>query len=99
MALKLRWTRQALDDRKEILNYWTKRNKSSEYSRKLDQDFKKSLELVKKYPNIGKPSEIIGVRLKIAKHYYIVYKETSEFIFVLNIWDTRRNPEDFKIEN
>ena len=99
MALKLRWTRQAIDDRKEILTYWTVRNKSSNYSKKLNEEFNRSLELVKKHPNIGKPSEIEGIRLKIVKHYFIVYKETSETIFVLKIWDTRQNPEDFKITN
>ncbi len=99
MALKLRWTRQAIDDKKEILKYWTIRNKSSEYSKKLNEEFKRSLELVKKYPNIGKPSEIEGIRLKIVKDYFIVYKETNGIVFVLNIWDTRRNPEDFKIDS
>lgn len=54
MAKQIVWSLKAQKDRKEILYYWRKRNKSNEYSKKLNGLFKEALKLISDYPEIGK---------------------------------------------
>ena len=54
MAEQIVWSLKAQKDRKEILYYWRKRNKSNEYSKKLNGLFKEALKLISDYPEIGK---------------------------------------------
>ena len=37
MAKQIKWTKQALEEKIAILNYWTKKDKSNEYSKKLNK--------------------------------------------------------------
>ena len=57
MAKKVIWSIRAQNDRKNILEYWKNRNKSSTYSKKLDQQFKEAINIIKDFPQIGKPAE------------------------------------------
>lgn len=41
MARKVKWTIKAQQERKDILQYWVNRNKSSTYSKKLSNFLKK----------------------------------------------------------
>jgi len=43
MALQIVWSTLAKTDRKEILDYWFKRNGNKNYSRKLAQQFRKDI--------------------------------------------------------
>lgn len=52
MAKQIIWSLRAQNDRKKILEYWTKRNKSKEYSRKLNGLFKEALRLISDYSEI-----------------------------------------------
>jgi len=36
MAIEINWSDKAQQDRKEIFKYWNNRNKSNEYSKKLN---------------------------------------------------------------
>ncbi|MFW5831129.1 MAG: type II toxin-antitoxin system RelE/ParE family toxin [Prolixibacteraceae bacterium] len=96
MAGRIVWTVQAQYDRIQILSYWKERNKSTEYSRKLDRLFRESVRFIKKYPLIGKPTDLQNVRLKIVRNYLIVYEIKKETIIILRIWDSRRNPGKLK---
>lgn len=97
MARRIIWVLQAQKDRKEILTYWKDRNKSANYSRKLDKRFRDALKLTAKYPFIGKPTNKKNIRIKIVSSYFLIYEITSEEIIVLRIWDSRQNPK--KIES
>ena len=46
MAKQVVWSLRAQADRKEILNYWRLRNKSNNYSKKLNQLFKESVRII-----------------------------------------------------
>jgi addiction module RelE/StbE family toxin len=94
MAKQITWTKRAQDDRKEILHYWWVRNQSNSYSKKLNELIKKAIKLVAAHPHIGRRTDIENVRVKLVRDYLIFYEETEEHIFILSIWDTRRNPED-----
>lgn len=93
MAKKVIWSLRAQNDRKEILEYWINRNKSKVYSRKLADLFKEAEKLISNYPEIGKPTDIKDVRIKIVRTYFFIYETKKNQIFVLTIWDSRQNPE------
>lgn len=83
-------------ERKEILEYWRLRNKSSTYSKKLNQLFKESVKIITEFPQIGKPTDDINTRIKIVRDYLIIYEETESQIHILTIWNSRQDPEKVK---
>ncbi len=94
MAKRITWTHRAHRDRKEIFLYWKNRNQSSAYCRKLNLLIKKAIDLVAAHPNIGRKTDIVNVRVKIVRDYLIFYEITEEQVFILSIWDSKRNPEN-----
>lgn len=93
MAKQIIWTFKAQDDRKDIFNYWNKRNKSTTYSKKLNYLFKESLKIVSKRPYIGKKTTIENVRAKIIRDYMVFYEITDRYIIVLTVWDCKQDPD------
>lgn len=63
MAKKIRWSFRTNQDRFSILEYWKDRNKSNTYSIKLDDLFREGVELIADLPELGKPTDIVGVRM------------------------------------
>jgi addiction module RelE/StbE family toxin len=99
MAKQIIWSLKAQDDRKEIFTYWNNRNKSKAYSKKLNELFKEGIKLISRFPQIGRPTEIENVRIKVIRDYLIVYEETPDQIHILTIWDGRRDPDKFALLN
>ncbi len=95
---KIVWTENAIKSRKNLFKYWNSRNKSTLYSKKLNAQFLLALELISKYPKIAISSEIKDIRLKIVSNYYLIYQLTESTIIVLDIWDTRQNPQEIPIQ-
>jgi plasmid stabilization system protein ParE len=95
MAKQIIWSRLAHNDRLNILDYWTKRNRSARYSKRLNQIFEHTADLISKYPRIGRQTEIEGIKYKIIKDYIFTYRESTEFVEILTIWDSRQDPEKF----
>ncbi|MEO5562123.1 MAG: type II toxin-antitoxin system RelE/ParE family toxin [Chitinophagaceae bacterium] len=94
MAKRIIWTRKAQQDRKEILHYWRIRNHSTTYSKKLNELIKKAIALIAAHPHIGRRTSIKNVRIKLVSEYLIFYEEIEDNLFILSIWDNRRNPEE-----
>jgi len=94
MAKQIIWTYRAQQDRIEILCYWRKRNKSNIYSKKLNLLFKKAILLIAVHPHIGRSTTMAGVRVKLVRDYLIFYEVNEGQIFILSIWDNRKNPEE-----
>ena len=92
MAKKIIWSLNAQRDRKNILQYWNKRNQSNRYSIKLNKLFKDAVKLISNYPRIGKLTNKENIRIKIVKDYLIIYEDLENEIHILTIWDSRRNP-------
>ncbi|HLS29497.1 MAG TPA: type II toxin-antitoxin system RelE/ParE family toxin [Flavobacteriaceae bacterium] len=78
MVKQIIWPRRAQTDRKEILKYWNKRNKSNIYSKKLNNLFKEAARLISKYPEIGKQTDDKNTRIKIARDY-LIYEVDQEY--------------------
>jgi addiction module RelE/StbE family toxin len=94
MAKQVNWTWKAQQERKEILHYWRVHNQSNTYSKKLNQLIKKAVALIAAHPNIGRRTDIENVRVKMVRDYLIFYEEQNNQIFILSLWDNRRNPEN-----
>jgi addiction module RelE/StbE family toxin len=93
MAKKVVWSLRAQKDRKSILEYWRERNRSVTYSRKLNLLFKEAVSIIRKFPQIGKPTDYPNVRIKVVKDYLIIYEVTATTIYILTIWDSRQDPD------
>jgi len=99
MAKKeIKWSLKAIHDKIDILEYWIDRNKSKNYSIKLNKLFDKSINTLSNYPEQGKKTDYKNIRIKIVRHYLIFYQIRDEFIEIVRIWDARRNPKKIKIK-
>jgi toxin YoeB len=98
MAKRIVWTDKAQSDRFSIFEYWNNRNKSKQYSKKLNSLINETLTVVSKHPLVGKRTDIENVRAKLLRDYLIVYEETENVIVVLTIWDNRRNPVSLEVK-
>lgn len=67
MAKKVIWSKQALKDRREILQYWIERNSSKIYSVKLNNLFVDAVQMIASHPNIGVQTDFENVRGKSVK--------------------------------
>ena len=96
MAKQIIWSKRAFEDRKLILQYWIDRNQSITYSKRLNQIFENTAELISKFPEIGKKTVYADIRIKVIKNYFFTYRETESSVEILTIWDQRQDPKSFK---
>ena len=95
---KIVWSHKAKIKLFEILDYYTKRNKSTTYSKKLYKKFKKETSLLTKQPEIGTKTDLDSVRGLIVEEYILFYEATSDMIIIHTVWDCRQNPDDLIIK-
>ncbi len=94
MAKQVIWSRRSHDERIEILTYWNERNKSTDYSKKLNRLFNEAIKLISIHPNIGKRTNDKKARIKIIRDYLMIYElNEMDQIVILTIWDSRQEPE------
>jgi plasmid stabilization system protein ParE len=98
MARRLIWSVTAQNSRKSIFEYWNNRSKSKTYSNKLNTLFNQNLKIVVKLPEFGNSGSKEDIKFIIISHFEIIYKITQTEIIVLDIWDTRQNPDNFPIK-
>ena len=92
MVKQIIWSLRAQKDKKEIFKYWSQRNKSNRYSKKLNQLFKEAILLLRKHPYIGRPTDYTPLRIKIVKEYLMIYEVTETSINILSNWNGRQDP-------
>jgi len=97
MVKRIIWSRNAIQDKLQILDYWYKRIGTKRYSKKLDKALSQSVSYLLKYPNIGRKLDDSEIRFIVKDSYQIFYKVQDDEVRILHIWDSRRNPEDLKI--
>lgn len=97
-ARKIIWSVEALITKKSLFEYWNHRNKSTLYSKKLNLLFNDKLMQVAKHPEASITVDYENVRMILASNYYLIFEVSSQFIKVLDIWDTRKNPINFPIK-
>jgi len=93
MAIEIVWTSSAVIQRRKILTYWNKRNKSKTYSQKLVSEIAQRIQFLVKNPEIYIKTEFPDIRTSTLGHYNIFYKITADELIVIAFWDNRRNPQ------
>ena len=96
--LKIIWSHRAEIKLFKILEFYSERNKSRSYSKKLYQRLIKELKILLTQPDIGLKTEIESVRGLIFDNYILFYEFDKEVIIIHTIWDCRQNPDDLIIE-
>lgn len=97
MAKRIIWAPQAVADRIQILDYWYNRLGSKDYSAKLDEMFKETVQLLSRFPQLGRQLENQDERVFVKDHYQIFYLDEEDAIKILHLWDSRRNPEELNL--
>lgn len=92
MARKIIWAKKAAIEKDAILAYWLKRNQSNVYPKKLSTLFHQATKWLSKNPLTGRRTSAEGVRVKVVRDYLLFYKFDDKTVFVLAIWDMRRDP-------
>jgi plasmid stabilization system protein ParE len=91
MVRIIEWSIDAQISRRAIFNYWNNRNKSKVYIRKLNKQFLESLNLICNFTEIGKPTDISDVKIRIESHFELIYKISDSKLTVIEVFDTRQN--------
>jgi plasmid stabilization system protein ParE len=73
------------------LKYWTERNESTIYAKKLIEITAKHLKVISKNPEAFKETEIDDVRESAMGHFSLYYKITPDQIIVMAFWDNRQD--------
>ena len=83
MAVRIIWTNTAVNQRRKILNYWNKRNKSKTYSRKLVSEIAQRIKFLVDNPEIYVKTCFPDIRTSTLGHYNIFYKSNSKELIVI----------------
>jgi len=95
---KIRWSANAKEVLKNIFKFYNDRNGSNSYSTKLLVEFENAIALLPDNPELGiKTFNSDKIRYLIKGDYRIIYELNRHTIDILMVWDTRRNPDDLKI--
>ncbi|MCB9203126.1 MAG: type II toxin-antitoxin system RelE/ParE family toxin [Flavobacteriales bacterium] len=89
---KVIWSKQAYNQRREVLNYWSKRNGNNTYSKKLLSKINDTTKRLANFSYAGKLTDLKGVYIFIMGNYSIFYQVNKMQIEILCFWDNRRNP-------
>ena len=84
-STRIVWALNALQSRKAIFTYWNRRNNSKIYIKKLNLMFQEALIQVSNLDEIGKPTHLKNIRVKITSHFELIYEISADKITVLDI--------------
>lgn len=87
------WTETAMRQRREILKYWTIRNGSTRYAKKLIILIKERIELILENPEAFKLSIYPETRESAIGNFSIYYKILDQRLIVTAFWDNRQDPK------
>lgn len=83
--MKLEWTRAALADLQQILDFISEDNPHA--ARALAVGFKRAAEHLTQHPFIGRRGDLDGTReLMLHRNYLLTYRVSSEAVEILQIW-------------
>jgi len=91
------WTPQAKIDRFDILKFYSDAGISIKSLRKIDSQFRNTIRHLSVFPNLGKSFGNQNERIIYKGYYIIIYKILEDSIQIMQIWDSRRNPDDLKL--
>jgi plasmid stabilization system protein ParE len=95
---KITWSPNAKLDLYRILDFFYQRNGNSIYSRRIYSRLHKTINLLATQSFLGKPTDYDKIRVLVYSEYLIFYEVLSDHIYILKVWDSRRNPDDLKMK-
>jgi plasmid stabilization system protein ParE len=91
--LSVFWTETAIAQRNHIFMYWNKRNGSKTYSKNLLSIINNNVDLIKRFPRLGRKTDFDGHRSLTLGNFSLFYRFDSERIIITAFWDNRQDPE------
>ena len=99
MVERIEWSERAEHIFMCILEFYALRNGNKIYSRKLNNQIHRTIDLLKKNPLLGKKTDIENVRVVFKSDYHVHYKVSDKILRILLIWDGRQNPKSLTIDS
>jgi toxin YoeB len=95
--MKIDWTQHAKLQLKEILTFYTKRNQSNAYSKKLRQNVNETIGIIRCNPFFG---ELIpdNCRQVSIGNFVLVYQIQDNLIQILSFRDGRQNIDNWEVK-
>ncbi len=87
------WTETAARQRREVLEYWTKRNGSSRYAEKIISLTADQVQIILTNPESFKSTTYPGTRESALGHFSIYYRLTTDKLIITAFWDNRQDPQ------
>jgi len=97
MVRRIIWTSKADKVFTDILEFYIRRNGTKTYSRKINNEIDKLLNLLKNHPFLGKKTDTENIRVIIHRDFKIFYRIQLKEIIILMVWDCRQDPAEFHI--
>jgi plasmid stabilization system protein ParE len=91
---KIEWTSHAEKQLDEILKFYTRRNGSPGYSKRLKKEFWRVIQLIRKNPHFGEM--VLGYdnrRKTIVGNFVLAYELDKNVVYIHSIRDGRRDEE------
>ena len=91
---KIEWTANAERQLEEILSFYTRRNGSPQYSKRLKKEIWKVIKLIRKNPGFGEPvPEYDNRRRFTIGNLIMAYEHDNNIVYIHSIRDGRRDEE------
>lgn len=91
--LKISWTQTAEEQLFSILEYWTKRNHSTQFAEKLYNLTSERTKQISSAPFSARKTTFPNTRVAAMGHFSIYYQVASSSIIIVAFWDNRQNPK------
>ncbi|MCD9856038.1 type II toxin-antitoxin system RelE/ParE family toxin [Epilithonimonas sp. JDS] len=96
-AREVIWSFRAKKDKREIFKYWNLRNKSTIYSRKLNNFFNEKMKQISINPFLGRRTSVENVRTVIVRNCLLIYEIFDDVILVSGVWEAHQNPDSLSL--
>jgi len=93
MVKRIVWSENAHEDKLGIMLYWNERLGSKSYSNKFNKTLNLIVRKLSRYPKLGKKLPGREARFLVKGFYQVVYLEKESSVFILQVWDSRRDPK------
>jgi toxin YoeB len=93
MAKQIVWTSNAVQDQLRILEYWNIAIGNSNYSKYLNKSFNETIKTISQFSEMGRMYKDTKLRYMAKDNYLIFYKSNETTVYILSIFDSRRNPK------
>jgi plasmid stabilization system protein ParE len=90
---KVVWSDTALNQRRQIFEYWNLRNGNTKYSERIRVSINNRIKLITKSPEAFLNVDFANTHVTVIEKFKLFYRIYSEIIMITAFWDTRQDPE------